>query len=528
MRRRWGLAAFLCSLVVSPAARAQSEDVVASAPAADEPAPVQAIGYGALPGGLLAPSAQGLPKGSVAVATLGGFGWRSGLLAENHRFGRGIGTFAIGFAPHELVTVALSLDGRYDRHFGLPTSGDDGYVGDPRVLVRVAKPVGNLRVGGQLGVWIPGRDAPSLVASAISFDARALVSLPVGPGLLSVSAGFRVDNSSKSVVDADGNDNRHSLSFQDRVSLGVSEFHAVLAGAQLALPFGKAFLGLEANMDLFVGAGDTPMGSTEAHEATGPILRFGATAGYHVTPAVSVLAFVQGAKVPAVDAAELAANDLRLVPYEAMISGGVGLQARFGGSARRGTIRENAIRADVAVVETADLSGEIVDDTGKPVVGAKVEVKLANVTGTGVTDAQGVFVVERLPIGKTVGGVTTLDDTAAEIHVAVDGKKPATETLTLAKGANTAPKLTLEPLLPPGQLRGLVRSVVSGKPLAGAAITVEPGGAKVTANAEGKFEIDLPPGQYRITVSSPGLAAQKLDVTIDPNGVAIKNIELHK
>jgi len=29
-------------------------------------------------------------------------------------------------------------------------------------------------------------------------------------------------------------------------------------------------------------------------------------------------------------------------------------------------------------------------------------------------------------------------------------------------------------------------------------------------------------------VTSPGLHEQQLDVTIDPNGVAIKNIDLHK
>jgi hypothetical protein len=40
--------------------------------------------------------------------------------------------------------------------------------------------------------------------------------------------------------------------------------------------------------------------------------------------------------------------------------------------------------------------------------------------------------------------------------------------------------------------------------------------------------VDLPPGHYKITVTAHGLAQQQLDVNIDPNGVAIKNIELHK
>ena len=35
-------------------------------------------------------------------------------------------------------------------------------------------------------------------------------------------------------------------------------------------------------------------------------------------------------------------------------------------------------------------------------------------------------------------------------------------------------------------------------------------------------------GTNKITVKASGLATQELDVTIDPNGVAIKNIDLHK
>ena len=65
-----------------------------------------------------------------------GFGWRSGLLpgsgGHDHRFGRGIGDIAFAYAPHELVSIALALDGRYDRHFGVPPTADggteDGYV----------------------------------------------------------------------------------------------------------------------------------------------------------------------------------------------------------------------------------------------------------------------------------------------------------------------------------------------------------------------------------------------------------------
>lgn len=518
MRRWWGLATILTTVAASSVAAAQPADVSASLPPPVESAPPTAIGYAAMPGGLHAPAAVTLPKGAVEVAMLGGFGQRGGLLGTDHKLSRGIGDIAIGFAPHELITIALSLDGRYDRH---SPGSDDGYVGDPHLLVRAAKASGNLRFGGQLGVWVPGKDAPSVAGSAISVDARGLLSLEAGPGLLSFSAGFRLDNSAKSA-------DPMKLSEQDQVSLGVSEFHAVLAGASLSVPRGKLVFGAEASIDVFVGTGSTKPGATVAHEAPGPLVRFGANVGYRITPEWSVLVFVEGAKVPHISPAELATNDIRLIAYEPTVTGGIGISGQFGGprSGSGGITSHDPV--DITVVETADVSGEVVDETGKAVVGAQVEVKAKTNTGTAVTDDKGAYTVSKLPIGTTVKGVTTLDDTGVEITVTVDGKKPGKTTMTLAKGANTVAKVTLESVLPPGQLRGIIRSTVSGKPLVGATIKIEPGGKIATSAADGTFEMDLQPGTYKITASAGGLADQELDVTIDPNGVALKNIELHK
>lgn len=508
------------ALLSAPAAAQPASDVGATAPVDEPSAPPQAIGYGAMPGGLHAPSAESLPKGAVEVFTLGGFGWRSGLLSDNHRFGRGLGDLAVAFGATPIVTVGLSLDGRYDKHFGLAPSGDDGYVGDPHLILRVAKASGNMRFGGQLGVWVPGKDAPSIAGSAISVDARGLVSLKAGPGLLSFSAGFRLDNSAKSAEP-------EKLSLPDRVSLGVSEFHAVLGGVNLMIPRGKLWFDVEGSIDVFVGKGDTPMGATEAHSAPGPLIRFGASAGYHLTDQWSLLAFVEGSKVPSIDAADVAANDVKLIAYEPMITGGLGLSGRFGGPKKAGGDITHHDAIDIAVVETADVSGQVVDDTGKPVAGATVEVVARTSTGKGATDDKGQFTIQKLPIGKTEKGATTIDG-AVEVKVTLEGKKPASTTLTLVKGENAVPKITLEAVTPPGQLRGVVRTSGTGKPLAGATITIEPGGVKATSGADGTFEVDLQPGSYKIKATSPGLATQELDVTIDPNGVAIKNIELHK
>lgn len=498
-------------------ARAQPADRpadVATEPDSASPRPPQRIGYGALPGGLHVAAAETPPAGTVELGLLSGFGYRKGLLSANHTFERAVGDVAIAYAPIANLAIALAFDGRYDRHT-LPGTKDDGLVGDPHLLVRFAAPSGRLLLGGQLGIWVPGKNAPSIDASATSVDARALLSIDAGFGLITANAGFRLDNSAKSV------DKPTDLSVEDQVSLGVSSFNAALAGLSLRVPINERwYVELEGSADVFVGNG-----------APGPILRGGGLLGVAVNDAVSVIAYVEGAKVPGINASDVMANHIVLVPYEPVITGGVGLQTRFGGTrppAPTSQITRNARPVPVTVVETADVTGTVVDDAGKPVVGARITIKLKNNTGTAISDDKGTYAVTRLPIGKTVDGKTDLDDTGAEISAEVANKKPGSATLTLTKGANIVPRIALDPMLPPGQLRGGIINVSTSRPVAGATVTIEPGGATATSGPDGKFTVDLPPGHYKITVTARGLAQQQLDVNIDPNGVAIKNIELHK
>lgn len=527
MRRRRGLAQLTCVtsvLLASAVGVAQPEDsAVAAAPASTTPGAAEAVetGYAALPGGLHVAAADDVPAGQVVISALAGFGYRKGLLGPAHRFGRGIGDLAVAFAPIPHLALALALDGRYDRHYGLAPSGDDGYVGDPRLLARYTLTSGSVHVGGQVGVWVPGKTAPSVAGSAISVDARAFATLAAGPGRLSLDVGYRLDNSARSV------DDLARLSLQDRVSLGVSDFNEVFGGVRYAIPVaaGKAYVGLEASIEAFVGSS-----STAALAEGSQLLRGTVTAGYRVAPEWTLMAFVEGVKSPGIESSQITAGAIPIVPYEPVLTGGVGLQAHFGGPHRgaTSTVTANVHPRDVEIVEYADVTGQVGDDTGGPVVGATVTITLKDHTGTGATDEKGVYAVTKLPIGRTVGGATTLDDAAAAISVEVDGKKPGRATMVLAKGANLVPKIVLDPVLPPGQLRGIVKSLASGKPIPNAQITVTPGGMTITSGVDGTFQLDLAPGSYRITVTAPNLAKQELDVTIDPNGVSLKNIDMHK
>ena len=172
---------------------------------------------------------------------------------------------------------------------------------------------------------------------------------------------------------------------------------------------------------------------------------------------------------------------------------------------------------------------QVIDEAGKPVVGAKVTIKLKNITGTAVSDDKGN--VHGRPSCRSARRSTarpTLDDTGAEVTVEVDGKKPGAATLTLAKGTNTVPPIKLEPMLPPGQLRGVVRQPRQRQAGRGRDDRrSSPAARPQTSSADGTFTVDLAPGSTR-SRDGRGLAQQELDVTIDPNGVAIKNIDLHK
>jgi hypothetical protein len=182
------------------------------------------------------------------------------------------------------------------------------------------------------------------------------------------------------------------------------------------------------------------------------------------------------------------------------------------------------------VAITVEISGTVVDTGGKPVAGAKVSANLKNsqVEPT-VTDDKGAYTLKGVRIGDSIDGKETIDEAGVEVNVDVSGMKPGKAQIAqIAKGTNTVPPITVEPVLPPGQLRGVVRSLPGGKNVEGAEIVVTPGDQKATTAADGTFTIDLAPGTYKISVTKNGLKTQELDVTIDPNGVAIKNIDLQK
>jgi hypothetical protein len=483
---------------------AASDDDAAAAPALG---PV--LGHGAMPGGQLVAAALITPPGQVGLATSAAFGFRKELLGADHRFYRGAGSLAVAYSPSSMFTVGLAVDGRYDRHYGLRPSGEDGYVGDPRLLLRFARPLGKggTSLGLEAHVWLPGNDAPSVDFGATTVDARALASFAAGPATLSVNAGYRLDRSAESVSQPE------KLSVQDQVSLGVGEFDAALAGAMVQLPLGRAFVGLELGADLFVGDG-----------APDPTLRGLVSGGLRLSPAISLMAFAQYAQVGEPSQKQISElMDVPLIAYEPLLTFGLGLEGRFGGGGGRRKPVTPYVVTDtprgtppVAVAAQAAVSGTVLDDAGAPVVGAKVTVTTDKKTGTAVTDARGKYKVAELSVGP------------AKLDFEVAGKKPQQLTMTLVEGANPAPQVALDPVLPPGELRGNVRSRAGSRAIAGAKIVVTPGDFTATSGADGTFALTLPPGTYTMTTTAEGFAPQVIEAVVDQEGVTVKFVNLDK
>ena len=77
--------------------------------------------------------------------------------------------------------------------------------------------------------------------------------------------------------------------------------------------------------------------------------------------------------------------------------------------------------------------------------------------------------------------------------------------------------------LPGGQIRGLVRSF-KGANLS-AEIKIDP--LDLTLHTQdGRFEADVAPGKYEVTITAPGYETQHRRVEVEKNGVTLLNADL--
>jgi len=442
------------------------------------------------------------------VAVFAGYGFLGEVLESgdaHHRLG---GDLALSLRLVEWLGLAVRLDGRYDKHTSVPGGGsDDGWVGDPRLMARAVTKVGDsLGLGGQLTLWAPGSDAPSLVPAATSIDIIGMASYIPAEGALTVSGnlGFRLDQSAESI------DNPELLSAADRLSLGVSASNALLLGVGATYRTGSIELLGEWTWDLHVGSNAPDTGDSPMRVSGGLRMMFSESLYGQFMVDLSL------SGTPGVDVMD------PLAPVLPRFGAMAGLHYRFGGKTEEQILLGGGDDDDdddddkpppPPPPKPAKLAGTLLSD-GQPVAGAKLTITVGGETKEITTGEDGSFDVGEIKAGE--GSVT----------VEIDGYDKLSQKISLKEGEEISLDLTLQRTLPPGQLRGFTRSF-RGQGVR-ATLTIMPTGEIITTNDDGSFELDLPPGDYEVTIQAAGFKEQVRQVKIDENGVTILNVDLRK
>jgi hypothetical protein len=451
----------------------------------------------ALPGVARVGVATPGPK-RLSVSARGGYGWTEEQTGEgsHHRL---FGRLGIGVRPTEWLGLALRLDGRYDRHPDDAMGSDDGWVGDPRLAVRAGfEPTEGLGLGAEINAWFPGRDAPSIEFAATTLETLAMLSYTyTGGATVATELGFRFDQSHKSV------DQPGRLRQGDRIALGVSEFNAVLVGLGATYRTGPVELLGEFTWDVLVGSGSPSAGDSPMHVTAG--VRYFASKRIQV----GVNADVMPGGRPAVGPMD------PLVPIQPRVA----VSANF---TYRLPFEEPSAETEEPEPEpeTRTLDGQVVDSERRAVEGATVTLEVGEgpeqKTRSTQTDAQGQYRFEEVPQERVRLRIQAEDFGEKVLEVGPRGSPPQ--------------ESQLERLTPMGELRGLIRSF-SGKALS-ATIEITPKGQgdekQSETNDEGRFEIELEEGNYKVEITADGYRTQTRTVQIEENGVTVLNAELRR
>ncbi len=506
--RPWPATAILAGALFHASPANAQEGAIENATRGDPPA---GDARDAMPGIVNVPVAGAFERTGVAFAASAGYGYTEAALGRGDHHDRVTGTLAASVRPLRWLAFGLRLDGRYDHDFdpgdrAQPDSS--GYVGDPRVFVRIGTDLPHgFRLGAQLGLWVPGDHAPSLVFDAATLDMTLLAAYaPPGSRLVvAAHAGVRWDNSAASVPDA------AQLSDSERLGLGVNDASGVLSGVGVSLGVGR-------RLDLLGDvSADWLVGRSAPALLDSPIV-IGAGARWALnerrTVSLQLLFDVSPSERPDVAAGQ------PLVDVEPRLSASLGIVLRPGAPEDRAPAppppEEAPPPPEVAPLPpqmATAVKGRVTSAAGAPLPRAQVRLTaFGQEARAAQSDDDGRFEFDDVPFG------------VAELEVSAAGYSQAKREVKVDASGTAVVTVTLDPAIPPAQIRGFVRDF-AGKPVA-ASVVIEPLGVAASLRADGGFEVDVQPGTYDVVVTARGYAPQRRKVVVEPQGVTLLNIDL--
>ena len=449
------------------------------------------------------------PERHITLSGQGGYGLTESVGDVDGAHHRLYGKIAGGFALLRWLGFGLYLDGYYDKHPDDDDGADTTLVGNPHLDLRFGYPLGKLvQIGADFDLWIPGDKAPSLKWDATTLDSRLLLALSPEDSFWTVAAavGFRADNSANAAPPAD------TLRPGDRISLGVSEFHSVIVGLGSSLRFANFELLLEFTANLLVGD-NAPTGSSP--------FRFAVGGRYRLTKALAIELMTESlaGKRPGLT------PDDPMVPVDPRFSLLAGIRYTFALGKEPLPPEPKPESESVETVPTPPpvetsksastrLTGSVVDNDGNPIGGANIRLDSGGEAHEAQTDSQGNYFIDNVSVGPATLTVNTDGFDEDRRELVITEKMPAVEPLVMTQTEASQAS----------QLRGIIRSI-DGQPLR-AQIIIKPSNTELETDNKGYFTVDLPPGQYTVTIKSKGYRRQQRKVEIEENSVTILNADL--
>jgi hypothetical protein len=348
--------------------------------------------------------------------------------------------------------------------------------------------------------------------SATSVDALALAQVAL-PGRLTLitALGARVDESARSL------DTRTRLSRSDQISLGLSDYHALLARFALEGQLGKYRLAGELSADTLLGAGAPRFIDSPLRAAL--VLRHALTAQLEGFALVTSLL---SGRPPF--------REQRHVPFEPRVLALIGVRYAFE------VFKPAAARVSAAPPAGATLAAPppvALPEPSAPQLGGVV-VRVLNEAGEPLPDAQ--VTSDRGDVARSGGSgnarLSGLAQGALKLTVVAPGFASQTFESEVVADRNVELSVRLRTQLQQSLLRVFVRDAASGSPLSVELALTPLGGRKgpklapLRTGGDGSAESALAPGRYRVLVRAEGYTMQTRELVIEERGVTLFNVDL--